>query len=164
MNIDLADLRGLDPTLKAHGARMTTMIPNGHDNQTAKTNGHKPQADAQHNGGTGQAIVEGLNSVRHKRQTYLMLQRALDTALDMPPDVMKACWQTAVKDLASQNDRTRIRAREFLLKMQDSGVAAALGLDKIDRLDTGQSTENVLAVKRVILEDRIHAGSSDLDD
>jgi len=78
-----------------------------------------------------------------KRGTYLLLERAIRIAMDVPYDAMVLACQTAIQDLASADDRTRSRAREFLFRAQDSGIGAAVGLDRMMRLDDGTATENV---------------------
>lgn len=118
----------------------------------SKTNGyHSNGKSGGLGGGTDSQIVDDLERGRHRRQTYSMLQRAIDSAMNLPEGTMKAAASTAIKDLSCDDGRIRARAREFLLKLQDSGVGAAIGLDKIERLDSGGATENI-AVQYVIKE------------
>jgi hypothetical protein len=90
-----------------------------------------------------ETLISDLNDPHRKRGTYALLQRAIDVAMDIPFDAMRLASVTAVRDLSSNDDRIRSRAREFLLKVQDSGIGAAVGLDRIGRLDEGMATENV---------------------
>jgi hypothetical protein len=91
----------------------------------------------------GDTLIQDLNDPHRKRGTYALLQRAIDVAMDIPFEAMRMASMTAVRDLSSSDDRIRSRAREFLLKVQDSGVGSAVGLDRMVRLDDGTSTENV---------------------
>lgn len=88
-------------------------------------------------------IAADLADPHRKRGTYLLLERAIRVAMDVPYDAMILACQTAIQDLHSPDDRTRSRAREFLFKAQDSGIGAAIGLDRMMRLDDGTATENV---------------------
>lgn len=117
------------------------MIPSSNGHQ----NGHT-------NGGQGGTAPEHPIDPHHRRKSYIMLQRAIDVATEVPVDAMKAAYLSAIKDIGSNDGRLRARAREFLLKMQDSGVAAALGLDKIERLDSGDPTERVSVLQFNIIE------------
>jgi hypothetical protein len=110
----------------------------------------KPKAPGVGGGSQAQAvkavpdsIAEGLADPHRKRGTYALLQRAIDVAMDIPFDAMRLASLTAVRDLNSNDDRIRSRAREFLLKVQDSGIGAAVDFDRINRLDEGTATENI---------------------
>lgn len=92
-------------------------------------------------GGAPGTIKGDLADGNRKRSTYVMLQRAINSAMDLPEGTLKAAAGTAIRDLNDKDGRVRARAREFLLKLQDSGVAAAIGLDKIERLDDGGPTD-----------------------
>lgn len=102
-------------------------------------NGYHANGD----GGQGEVSSDPFIDPHHRRASYRMLERAINAAMDVPTKTMLAAAQTAIKDLRDGDGRIRARAREFLLKLQDSGVAAAIGIDKIERLDAGQTTENV---------------------
>ena len=91
----------------------------------------------------GAAVIESFQDPHRRRGAYVMLQRAISLALDVPFDAMKVACMTAVKDLANPDDRIRSRAREFLLKVQESGVGASVDLDRVQRLDDGMATENI---------------------
>jgi hypothetical protein len=91
----------------------------------------------------GSAIIESFQDPHRRRGAYVMLQRAISLALDVPFDAMKVACMTAVKDLANPDDRIRSRAREFLLKVQESGIGASVDLDRVQRLDDGMATENI---------------------
>jgi len=91
----------------------------------------------------GETLAADLADPHRKRGTYALLQRAIDIAMDIPYDAMRVACMTAVRDLQSPDDRIRSRAREFLFKVQDSGIGAVVGLDRMTRLDEGTATENV---------------------
>lgn len=91
----------------------------------------------------GETLAADLADPHRKRGTYALLERAISIAMDIPYDAMRIACMTAVKDLQHPDDRIRSRAREFLFKVQDSGVGACVGLDRINRLDDGVSTENI---------------------
>ena len=95
------------------------------------------------NGGQGDSAPTPVIDPHHKRQSYIMLSRAVDVATDVPVEAMKGAALSAIKDMKDEDGRIRARAREFLLKLQDSGVAAAIGLDKMMRLDEGSATEHI---------------------
>lgn len=103
--------------------------------------------------GVGETLKADLTDPRRKRGTYAILQRAIDITLDIPIEAMRFACMTAVQDLKSPDDRIRSRAREFLFKVQDSGIGAATGLDRMSRLDEGQATERV-ELKPIVLEQR----------
>jgi hypothetical protein len=92
-----------------------------------------------------QAIRDGLinASVAERKRTYALMSRAVEAAFDIPFDALRLACVTAVKDLGSDNDRIRSRAREFLFKVQEQGMDAGVNLDRLRRLDEGLSTENV---------------------
>jgi hypothetical protein len=63
---------------------------------------------------------------------------------------MESEWEPIVqwcKDILKAENRadarTKMRANELLVALMDKGVGVAVDLDKMDRLDRGQSTENV---------------------
>lgn len=91
----------------------------------------------------GETLAADLEDPHRKRGTYALFGRAISIALDVPYDAMRVACMTAVRDLSNNDDRIRSRAREFLFKVQDSGITAAQGLDRIQRLDDGTATENV---------------------
>lgn len=93
--------------------------------------------------GVGETLAADLADPHRKRSTYALLQRAIDIATDVPYDAMRIACMTAVRDLQSPDDRIRSRAREFLFKVQEHGIGAAVGLDRMTRLDEGTATENV---------------------
>lgn len=93
--------------------------------------------------GVGETLAADLADPHRKRGTYALLQRAIDIATDVPYDAMRIACMTAVRDLQSPDDRIRSRAREFLFKVQEHGIGAAVGLDRMTRLDEGTATENV---------------------
>lgn len=101
----------------------------------------------------GETLKADLTDPKRKRGTYALLQRAIDITLDIPMEAMRFACMTAVQDLKSPDDRIRSRAREFLFKVQDSGIGAATGLDRMSRLDEGQATERV-ELKPIVLEQR----------
>lgn len=107
----------------------------------ATKSAHPAQATAR---SVGETLAADLADPHRKRGTYALLNRAINIALDIPYEAMTLACDTAVRDLTSPDDRIRSRAREFLFKVQDSGIGAVIGLDKINRLDDGMSTENVV--------------------
>jgi hypothetical protein len=91
------------------------------------------------------ALVDGLNSVRHRRETLGMIQRALREGWKIPD-----CWKDtvpveAMKLLEDTNVdvRTRMRAIEVLVVMDAKNTDKLLALAKEVRLGDGESTENV---------------------
>ena len=101
----------------------------------------------------GETLKADLLDPKRKRGTYAILQRAIDITLDIPMDAMRFACMTAVQDLKSPDDRIRSRAREFLFKVQDSGIGAAVSLDRVSRLDEGQATDRI-ELKPIVLEAR----------
>ena len=106
-------------------------------------NGQNGHPDHKGNGVVSSTLIDDLNSRRHARETYMMLARAVKDGADMPEGTMKAAVGTAIKDMAEAAPSTRARAREFLLSVRKHSVDAAIALDKIERLDSGQNTEQV---------------------
>jgi hypothetical protein len=103
--------------------------------------------------GVGETLKADLLDPKRKRGTYAILQRAIDITLDIPMEAMRFACMTAVQDLKSPDDRIRSRAREFLFKVQDSGIGAAVSLDRMGRLDEGQATDRI-ELKPIVLEAR----------
>ena len=98
----------------------------------------------------GEALREGLaEGSRHKRETYMMIERAMKDGAEMPPDTMKAAIGSAIRDMAATQGSTRSRARRFLLAVQKQSVEAAIALDKIERLDGGQPTDIIEVESRI---------------
>lgn len=104
-------------------------------------NGHHNGIASVGVGGDPGSIAGDVRDPNRKRSTYRLLERAINIALSIPEEAMRAAWESAVVDLKDQDGRVRARAREFMVKVQDSGIASALGLDKIERLDRGDPTE-----------------------
>lgn len=135
------------------------------------SNGHSMngQPPAGGNGGGSSQVLADLGDRRHKRETYMMLSRAVQTGLAMPADTLKAAVSTAIKDMSEAAPSTRARAREFLLSVQKHSVDAAIALDKIERLDEGKPTERHdvsvqqrEAVRRVLCDPEAHRAASAL--
>lgn len=101
----------------------------------------------------GETLKADLLDPKRKRGTYAILQRAIDITLDIPMEAMRFACMTAVQDLKSPDDRIRSRAREFLFKVQDSGIGASVSLDRMSRLDEGQATDRI-ELKPIVLEQR----------
>lgn len=78
----------------------------------------------------------------HERASLRTLQRAVLNGWNIPQE-----WLDSLPEVAAQiarsgkSDRDRLRALEVLKSMADSRVAAAVALDKIERLDSGKATE-----------------------
>lgn len=74
-----------------------------------------------------------------------LLQRAVREGWQIPEGVMKAAPNTATRIMLNENapHRDRLRAAEVLAAMMRDKVAAAIALDKMERLDDGQATERM---------------------
>lgn len=106
---------------------------NGH------SNGHSVNEQA---GGQGDAAR--LIDPHHKRASLRVIQRAVERGWKIPEEWYDTLPGVAAKIAASpdSNPRDRLRALEVLRGMASDSVTAAIALDKIERLDTGGSTEN----------------------
>ena len=79
------------------------------------------------------------------RASLRTLQRAVINGWDVPAEAKKdlpsMCLAIAMD--SERPERDRLRAIEVLRAMERDNLEAAQALDRIERLDNGQSTENV---------------------
>ena len=88
-----------------------------------------------------------------ERETLVLLRRAIGEGWNIPESAFKNGAAIAVRIVANEqaSNRDRCRALELLTKMRDSNIAAAVALDKIDRLNSGAATEIVFQVNKIEL-------------
>lgn len=118
---------------------------NGHHN-----NGHANNGDA----GRHAEIIADMQADERRRATRKMVLDTVRVVADLPPDVWRALAASCIKDLNSDSVGARRSARDHLIRLRTMGVDAAVALDRIERLDAGESTENVAHVNVNVEFDR----------
>lgn len=82
---------------------------------------------------------------RNQKASLRLLKRAVTAGWKIPDAVMEQapdiCSRILNDDLSQSRDR--LRAAEVLAAMMRDKVAAAIALDKMERLDDGQATERM---------------------
>ncbi len=102
------------------------------------TNMIQTQSGDRERGAKGGA-APGLPVRKHLQFLRLMLDRG-ELAAEHLDDSIE--FAVAVRNDPSASARDRIRAAEFIRSVADRAMEAAIALDKIDRLDGGEATDN----------------------
>lgn len=121
------------------------MGDNGHDNPTPAPIDR---------GGQGEALThDGFG--KRERSTLQMLQQAVHHGWKLDPKWLEHLPKELVRIAVSGNERSRLRAIEILRSMQRDQIDAAALLHRLERLERGESTENVSQrVVRLEFDDR----------
>lgn len=118
---------------------------NGHHN-----NGHANNGDA----GRHAEIIADMHATERRRTTRRVVLDTVKDVADLPPYVWRALAASCIKDLNSDSVGARRSARDHLIRLRSMGVDAAIAIDKMERLDAGESTENVAQVNVNVEFDR----------
>src|SRR5688572_21204348 len=112
---------------------------NGHSGN-GRANGVESHAPS---GGKGAALLG--EDPRHLRRDLAHLRRAARQGWNIPDELLAELPAIAAKIAkdAKAGPRTQLRAVECVRAMEADNVAAALALDKVNRLDDDKPTENV---------------------
>ena len=78
----------------------------------------------------------------HTRETLVLLASAIRHGWQIPDAAMRSAPIIVANMLANGTVREKLRAAEVLIRMRDSNIAALAVGDKIERLDSGEATEN----------------------
>ena len=90
----------------------------------------------------GSSIIEPERG--HEGETLRLLQRAIRNGWDIPQVIVDAAPKVAGKIMTeSKDNRDRLRAIEVLATMARDNVNALEKLNKVERLEAGESTENI---------------------
>jgi len=83
----------------------------------------------------------GLSTIESVR----LVHRAVVNGWDIKPEWKQVIPKFAMQILAdtSRKERDRLRAMELIRAMERDNLDAAVAYDKINRLESGQTTENV---------------------
>lgn len=118
---------------------------NGHHNNNGHHNGDARRHDE---------IIADMQADERRRATRKMVLDTVKVVDDLPNDVWRALAASCIKDLNSDSVGARRSARDHLIRLRTMGVDAAVALDRIERLDAGESTENVAQVNVNVEFDR----------
>lgn len=77
-------------------------------------------------------------------ESLILLRRAIGSGWDIPSMALENGAKICTRILADSNSTGRdiCRAVDLLNRLRDSNIAAAVALDRIERLNGGQATEN----------------------
>lgn len=103
-------------------------------------------------GSGGESARERLIPRRGEERSGLrLLQRAIANDWAIPAEMLKEAPQIAT-DIArnSDSDRDRLRAVEVLARMARDNIEAKVALDRVERLEAGETTENTGVVVRFV--------------
>jgi hypothetical protein len=89
-------------------------------------------------GGQGGVVEPG-----HQRAGMRMLRRAVAEGWDVPTEMRRQAVGVIGSLLGSDDERIATRAAEVAVSMVKADVDAAVALDKLERLDAGENTENI---------------------
>ena len=78
----------------------------------------------------------------HARETLVLLASAIRNGWQIPDAALRSAPNIVASMLINGTAREKIRAAEVLIRMRDSNIAALAVGDKIERLDSGEATEN----------------------
>lgn len=97
--------------------------------------------------------LDPLEPVKVDRESLILLRRAIGEGWNVPANVLANGGAVALRILADANasNRDKLRALDLINKMRDSNIAAAVALDKVERLDGGGATEIVYQVNKIEL-------------
>jgi hypothetical protein len=101
-----------------------------------------------------EALLLPTSDGHHNRADLAMIERAVRHGWKIPLEWTDKLPEVAARIAADtgKNDRERLRALELIAALLRDNVAAAVQLDKINRLDAGESTENVRQVVKIVIE------------
>lgn len=89
-------------------------------------------------------LVHDMNDPHRSRGAFAMLAAAIKNQWPIPEAAIEAAPKVAARMLLEgTTDRVKISAIKLLLAMQKNNIEALETLHKIERLESGQSTENV---------------------
>jgi hypothetical protein len=72
----------------------------------------------------------------------VLLASAIRNGWQIPDAALRAAPSIVANMLTNGTPREKLRAAEVLIRMRDSNIAALAVGDKIERLDSGEATEN----------------------
>ena len=78
----------------------------------------------------------------HARETLVLLASAIRNGGQIPDAALRSAPNIVASMLINGTAREKLRAAEVLIRMRDSNIAALAVGDKIERLDSGEATEN----------------------
>jgi len=107
---------------------------NGRLNGHASLNGADPVAAAK--------AIEDMTASGWGGMARRLIFDTMKAVEDVPDEVWRALVASCVRDLTSDRVGARRSSRDHLLRLRAMGVDAAVALDKIERLDSGDATEN----------------------
>ncbi len=97
--------------------------------------------------GKGSGLLDGMS----ERRGLNLLRRAVGEGWDMPANVRNeapAFLEGVMR--SSSDDRARLKAVEILRQMAKDNVEAAVALDRVNRLEAGDATENAAVTVRFV--------------
>jgi hypothetical protein len=83
-----------------------------------------------------------LTDPHHKREDYRIFRRMLKWSDRISEDTLARVIETAENDLLDEDGRVRNAARKTIVEIMDKAGKSIVELDRMERLDRGDPTEN----------------------